>query len=370
MTRIPGHERSHFSPGERLAILQLRALRSWSAGQTADRFSLSPTTISSWTRRLDEGGRDALVKAPVPVNKFPDLVVYIVQQLKVLCPGLGYGKIAHFFCREGLHLGTSTVRRMIRRPAAPEPEPTRSRKPRTGIVARHANHVWHCDLTTVPTSRGLWTSTFPFSYALQWPFCWWLVVLADQYSARILSVALFPKQPTPQQVIDVIARAARRVGVRPEFLLTDKGDQFRAEVYKAWCKRMGIDRRSGSLGQFGSIPFIERVIETVKSECTRLIIVPYSATAARKELASFQRWYNAVRPHERLQGATPDEVYDGAAPYWERARFEPRPQWRRTAKCASPQSRISGGCGARLELNVEYLDGREHLPVISLKRVA
>jgi hypothetical protein len=97
---------------------------------------------------------------------------------------------------------------------------------------------------------------------------------------------------------------------------------------------------------------------------------PYSASAARKELALFGTWYNRVRPHRRLQGATPDEVHDGATPFWERARFEPRARWPRNAPCASPPSRIAGRCGARLVLNVRYLEGRKHLPVVALSRVA
>jgi transposase InsO family protein len=323
-----------------------------------------------WVRRLDERGSDALVQTPVPVNKFPEFVVYIVQQLRVLCPSLGYGKIAHFLCRGGLHLGTSTVRRMVRRPAAPEPKRVRNKVPREGIIARYPNHVWHCDLTTVPTSSGLWTSTFPFSLALRWPFCWWLVVLADQYSCRIMSLAVFRTKPTAEDVRDMVASAARRAGVFPGYLLTDKGEQFRAEVYQDWCERIGIRRRSGSLGQSGSIPFIERVIETIKSECTRRISIPYSDAAARKEIALFRTWYNRVRPHSRLRGATPDEVHLRLKPFWKRARFEPRARFRRDAPCASPQSRIAGRCGDKFELVVDYLEGRKHLPIVTLRRVA
>ena len=37
-----------------MAILELRAARGWSASQTADRFLVTPATISSWMQRLDE----------------------------------------------------------------------------------------------------------------------------------------------------------------------------------------------------------------------------------------------------------------------------------------------------------------------------
>jgi transposase InsO family protein len=195
----------------------------------------------------------------------------------------------------------------------------------------------------------------PFGLAQRWPFCWWLVVLADQFSARILRLASYRKQPTPEQVRAIVARAVDEAGVVPGYLITDKGPQFRDHGVRGWCELKGVGHRSGSLGQFGSIPFIERLILTIKKECTRRILFPFSRSAARKELALFTTWYNRMRPHERLGGATPDEIHDGAEPFWKRARFEPRVRRPR---------------GARLALYVHYLEGRKHLPIVTLRRVA
>jgi transposase InsO family protein len=107
------------------------------------------------------------------------------------------------------------------------------------------------------------------------------------------------------------------------------------------------------LGQIGSIPFIERLILTVKKECTTRILFPFSHSAARKELALFTTWYNRMRPHERLGGATPDEVHDGVKPRRKRALLEP-----------------GNFQGARIALRVCYLEGRKHLPIVALGRVA
>ncbi len=38
MARVPTHRRPHYSPTERLSILQLRSARGWNMAQTADRF--------------------------------------------------------------------------------------------------------------------------------------------------------------------------------------------------------------------------------------------------------------------------------------------------------------------------------------------
>ena len=63
--------------------------------------------------RLDEEGPDALVRLPEPVNRFPDFVSYVVRRLKALCPAMGRFRIARVRARAGLHLGLTTIRRML-----------------------------------------------------------------------------------------------------------------------------------------------------------------------------------------------------------------------------------------------------------------
>ena len=114
LARIPALRRPHYQPTERLAILELRALRSWSLAQTAKVFHVTPATVGSWCSRLDQDGPTALLRTSVPVNRFPDFVRYLVKRLQVLCPRLGKVKIAQMLARSGLHLGTTSVGRMRR----------------------------------------------------------------------------------------------------------------------------------------------------------------------------------------------------------------------------------------------------------------
>jgi transcriptional regulator with XRE-family HTH domain len=157
MARIPAQRRPHYSPIERLAILELRAARGWSLSQTAERLLVTPVTAASWMSRLDEGGPRAILQIRQPVNKFPNFVAYIVRRFKVLCPSMGKVKIAQVLCRAGLHLGSTTVRRMLR--DAPGRNPVEASVAASRVVtARGPNHVWHLDLTTIPTSLGFWTA--------------------------------------------------------------------------------------------------------------------------------------------------------------------------------------------------------------------
>ena len=114
MALLPTQRRPHYPPSERMAILELRAARGWTLAQTARAFLVTPLTIAHWLRRLDEQGSHALVQLTEPVNKFPEFVGYLVRRLKTLCPTMGKKKIAETLAQAGLHLGTTTVGRMLK----------------------------------------------------------------------------------------------------------------------------------------------------------------------------------------------------------------------------------------------------------------
>ena len=249
MEQVPAQRRPHYPAVERLAILELRAARGWSLAQTAARFLVTPLTIASWTSRLDEEGAAALVRIPEPVNKFPEFVGYLVCRLKVLCPLMGKTRIANVLCRAGLHLGSTTVQRMLR--DSPRPKPTASVPTSTGrvVTARRPNDVWHSDLTTVPTSLGFWVSWLPFALPQVWSFCWWIVVVVDHFSRRVMGVSLVTKEPSSKAVRAFLDRTIEDARARPSHLITDKGTQFTAKGVKRWCRRRRIQHRFGAVGK-------------------------------------------------------------------------------------------------------------------------
>ena len=369
MERVPAQRRPHYPPIERLAILELRAARGWSLAQTARRLLVTPPTIASWTQRLDDEGPDALVQIRESVNRFPEFVGYLVQRLRVLCPKMGTRRIARVFARTGLHLGATTVRRMLQ--PTPKPPP-KSAKPSVvrAVTAKRPNHVWHLDLTTVPTVGGFWISWLPFALPQRWPFCWWVAVIVDHYSRRVMGAAIFKKEPTAGEVIRVLGRVCRNRG-SPRHLVTDHGVQFTADDFGVWCRRHGIQQRFGAIGKYGSLAVIERFIRSLKNECTRLLpIVPLARAAFGREIDEYVAWFNIERPHSRFGARTPDEIYFGEFPACRRPRFEPRTRWPRRSPCAGPHALVRGRPGVVVELIVEHRAGRKNLPIVSLKRVA
>ncbi len=94
------------------------------------------------------------------------------------------------------------------------------------VTAKYPNHLWHADLTLVPTALGFWTTWMPFALPQCWPFCWWVAVAMDHFSRRAMGFAAFKTQPTSAAVRAFLGRAIRRAGTTPKYLVTDKGVQF------------------------------------------------------------------------------------------------------------------------------------------------
>ncbi len=372
MARIAPQRRPQYPPVERMAILELKAARGWSLRQAARAFLITPATVASWIKRIDEQGPDALVQLREPVNRFPDFVRYCVRRLKILCPAMGKAKIAETLARAGLHLGATTVGRILKeddRPVMPtSPEETSSTD--RVVTAKHPNHVWHVDLTVVPTAAGFWATWLPFSLPQRWPFCWWVAIVVDHFSRRAMGFSVFPDPPSSEQVRAFLGRTIAKAEAAPKYLVCDKGSQFWCDGFKTWCRRRGIRPRFGAIGKHGSIAVVERFIRTLKDQCTRCLLIPLQRKAFRRELQFFVEWYNLHRPHAWLGGRTPDEAYHHRRSANRQPRFEPRPYWPRPSPCAKPQTLVKGQPGVQLEMEVAFHAGRKHLPIVTLKRAA
>jgi transposase InsO family protein len=254
----------------------------------------------------------------------------------------------------------------IRNPAKPK------KKNATGrvVTSKYPNHLWMIDLTTVPIGRGFWTTWSPFSLPQRWPFGWWICVIEDHYSRRIMGITLFDREPTSKAVRAFFGRVIHSTGGAPKHLVCDQGTQFTHKDFKPWCKRKGIKPRFGALGEHGSIAVVERLILTLKQSIALLPLVPLRRRAFLRELQYLAAWYNADRPHMTLDGRTPDEVYHGLRPRNRQPRFEPRANWPRRSPCAKPVTLVKGQPGVRLKCLLTFRGKRRHLPVVALMPAA
>ena len=172
-------------------------------------------------------------------------------------------------------------------------------------MARRPNEIWHCDLTTVPTLLGFWVPWAPLALPPIWPFCWWVAVVVDHFSRRVMGVAVFTKEPSSKTVRSFLDRAIAAAGTAPEHVITDRGVQFTAKGFGRWCGRLHIQHRFGAIGKYGSVAVIERLMRTLKTECTRrLALVPFRRAAFVKELtcARWPRRAPCTGPHALIRG--------------------------------------------------------------------
>jgi len=112
---------------------------------------------------------------------------------------MGKVRIAQVLARAGLHLGATTVGRMLQTEPVPEEAAASGEigiletRP---VTALHPDEIRHIDLTTVPTAAGFWVPWLPFTWPQAWPFCWWVAAVVDHFSRAVVGFAVFFRLPT------------------------------------------------------------------------------------------------------------------------------------------------------------------------------
>jgi transposase InsO family protein len=101
----------------------------------------------------------------------------------------------------------------------------------------------------------------------------------------------------------------------------------------------------------GSIAIIERFIRSFKEEHVGRILVPFRAVDFREAVSWYVDWYNTCRPHQSLDGRTPQDVYSGST-------------------TSTPELRVCGDGAVKSILVVSHLHNQPHLPVVELRPAA
>ena len=121
------------------------------------------------------------------------------------------------------------------------------------VTARYPDHVYHVDLTVVPTAAGFWVSWLPYSWIQIWPFCWWIAAVVDHFSRKVIGFAVFKKKPSSFEVRSFLGRAFKKAGRAPRHIIMDRDKIFDCEAFKQWCKRRELRPRYGAVGKYGSV---------------------------------------------------------------------------------------------------------------------
>jgi hypothetical protein len=223
------------------------------------------------------------------------------------------------------------------------------------------------DLTLLPLVPGLWAPWLPNALPQRWPWAWWLAVLIDQFSRKVIGFRVFRQPPDARMICALVKRAIARAGARPKYIVTDKGAQFMAVRFRRWCARRSILNRYASTESIRATAVIERFFRSLKTETRRTFLFAFRLCEVESRLGEYIAWYAEHRPHQGLHGKTPNEVYFGRPPANRKRRFEPRPRWPRGAHCARPYARPKKASPKALGLKIAWMHDQPHLPIVGLK---
>jgi transposase InsO family protein len=182
----------------------------------------------------------------------------------------------------GLEVAESTVATyMVRRRSGPPSQTWRS------FLKNHVACTAPCDFFVVPTI------TFRLLYCF---------VVLGHGRRRIVHVNV-TAHPTARWAAQQIVEAFPADGTEPRYLLRDRdsicGGYFRHRVKNMGVKEVLISPRSPWQN-----PYCERVIGSVRRECTDHVVVLNEAHL-RRVLRGYKDYYNASWPHSLLKGDAP-----------------------------------------------------------------
>jgi putative transposase len=213
----------------------------------------------------------------------------------------GYRRAWAVLRREGWAVNLKRVHRVWKELGLSVPRPRRRRRRRGGsqdpvpVRAEHPDHVWTYDFLKDHCENG---------QTLR------LLTLVDEFTRECLAIEVGGSIGA-RRVVAVLERAFAEHGP-PEWLRSDNGPEFIAEVVKSWLSGRGAKPRYIDPGCPWQNAYGESFNGKLRDECLNLEVF-----ANRREAAviveAWRRSYNTHRPHSSLGYRTPEQFRDASA---------------------------------------------------------
>ena len=155
-----------------------------------------------------------------------------------------------------------------------------------GLTVAQPNQVWVGDITYLPVGR-------------RW---WYLAVVLDQYSRRVLAWTLTPRRDA-RVTTAVLRRAARDRGATQVIFHSDRGSEYLASPFRACVTELGLLQSASRRGPEDN-SHMESFFHSLKAELTRGVTFR-SANDLRRALRQYLRYYNRIRMHSALGYCSP-----------------------------------------------------------------
>jgi len=287
-------KKPHYTIRERLFILWHMETFQIPRRKVFEQLGVSRSTLYRWLNAIqNEGERKA------PANKTPMEIAALIWEITK--PNISWGRvrIANQLALLNVFISASAVRNVLQRPA-PDTSPTAATTQQgveesgesKSIPPWYPNHVWSID-TTELYCWGLWPVQ--------------VCVVIDHFSPKVVCVTPLEGR-NAGWIINPLETAIEKHGV-PRHMISDQGSVFIGGVFADLMERRTILPRLGAIGKHGSIAVTERVIKTLKYERFQRVPIIRSFDHLTELCDEFSNWYNLWRPHMKLEGHHPDDVY-------------------------------------------------------------
>ena len=250
--------------------------------------------------------RGTVYYQPQPVSEDDLALMRRLDELHLEHPFAGSRMLRDMLKLEGHRIGRKRVGRLMKKMGieALYRKPNLSRRHEAHPIYRYLlrdlkidrpNYVWATDITYIPMRRG-------FVY---------LIAVIDWYSRKVLSWRL-SNTMTTDFCLDVVRDAISRYG-KPEIFNTDQGSQFTSHEFTQLLKDNEIRISMDGKGCWRDNVFVERLWKSVKYE--EVYLKAYdSVSDAKANLGVYLDFFNTRRPHQSLDGKTPDTIYYAGLP--------------------------------------------------------
>lgn len=224
-----------------------------------------------------------------------------IRELYLSYPFFGYRRITAMLRAQGYEVNRKCVARLMGLLGlkALYPKKNLSKRRKEDAVFPYllklcpplrSNDAWCVDITYIKLVQG-------FAY---------LTALIDVVSRKIMGWCLSPFLDT-HGCLEAFRMAV--VLAVPLIMNSDQGSQFTSSTWIEAMVRYGIKISMDGKGRCLDNIAIERFWRSIKYE--EVFLKAYeSLVEARKAIAAYIEFYNAVRPHQALSYKTPNQVYE------------------------------------------------------------
>ena len=245
--------------------------------------------------------RSTAYDQPTPVSEPALALMRRIDALHLAHPFAGARMLRDLLRQEGHAIGRRHVATLMRRMGieALYRKPSLSRRHPAHQVSPYLlrdlkisrpNQVWAADITDIPMARG-------FVY---------LCAVLDWASRRVLAWRL-SNTLTTDFCLDAVPDALAHSGL-PEIFNTDQGCQFTSQEFTGLLTHHGIQISMDGKGCWRDNVFVERLWKSLQYE--EVYLHAYETVgAAHQGLEHYLTFYHQTRPHQALDGQTPDQVY-------------------------------------------------------------